>query len=293
MPLPGALSIYPGEEIKVRYIGSAAPASLKGLARVEHTLGWEQYTLSDYSVKSSTFTVDRTPQILVPDSPGDAGTGGPGCIVTGGGLYIEEATPALKRGQFYARLLLLRAGLEECLCCGYLYSGKPFVAIGEHIEPGPGGGNGFDSWITAASNEAGNVTTTVNLGVANAFRRYKGFVLYYNCAAVAATRTVQALFRAAGGAKPTGFGSDPDLWASLSLTLTTGEEGAMFLSQNGQYIATNDAGTIAVSNNTTAANPFPMDVDESAPEDLVFLAALGEATDVYSAFLRVEEWLVI
>jgi len=291
MPLNGSLSIYPGEEIKVRYIGSAAPASLKGLARVEHTLGWEQYTLSDYAVKSSTFTVDRTPQILVPDSPGDAGTGGPGCIVTGGGLYIEEATPALKRGQFYARLLLLRAGLEECLCCGYLYSGKPFVAIGEHIEPGPGGGEGFRRWVSLAVDAAGNADTTYALALSNTIRKIYGFQLYYNCAAVAASRDVAVQLQSFGLAKPTGYAGSGRPWLTASTVLTTGEEGAVRVDE--KFVSYNDNNALTYGSTATAPTPFPITVEENDLAEIRTVISLGDAGDVYSWYADIEEWLVI
>ena len=175
MPLQGALSIYPGEKVLAYYRASAAPASFRAMVRVEHTRGWEDYDLAEYDTGTlTTFTTTRVETATDSQVPSSGGTGG--CIVVGGGMQIRPSATALKRGAFYARFVVQRGGplFEECLCCGYLYDAKPFLSVGEHVEPGPGGGEGAYI-IEALKVDTAPAATTTLSAVANTIRRILGY----------------------------------------------------------------------------------------------------------------------
>ena len=135
MPLQGALSIYPGEKVLAYYRANAAPTSFRAMVRVEHTRGWEDYDLAEYDTGTLTsFTTTWVETATDSQVPSSGGTGG--CIVVGGGIQIRPSATSLVKGSFYARFVVQRGGplFEECLCCGYLYDAKPFLAIGEHAD---------------------------------------------------------------------------------------------------------------------------------------------------------------
>ena len=169
MPLPGALSIYPGDLVRAYYRANAAPASFIALARVEHTKGWEEYTLTDYATdRITSFTTTWAETLVALQSVGSGGTGG--CIVTGGGMEIKPSATSLVKGSFYARFIVTRSGMEECLCCGYLYDAKPFLAIGEHADLELGEAVALmDVTYTQANVAGGAIVVEIVPGSGNAF----------------------------------------------------------------------------------------------------------------------------
>lgn len=195
----------------------------------------------------------------------------------------------VKRGQAYVLLRMVYAGRTFRIARGYAYDGHP-VGLGEDVEPGPGGGEGFRSWVSLAADIA-PVDLLRVLAAANAYRRIHGYAWYYNAAAVAATRTLDVAFRRPGLAVPTGFTGQGVVWQALTTTLTTGEEGLNFA--NSRMSISNDNGTISIGNITTAPNPFPYDAEENDLAEMNFDVLAAEATDRHSIYLDQEEWLMI
>jgi len=287
------LSVYLDDKVRVEYIASQAPLALTGRVVVECETGpdFEDYSIEQITTgRVTSFTANRTPQTLFQAGEPSGG----GCPVVGGGLYLEDGGVDLRRGQFYARLLVDRSfsggGQPECFACGYLYSSKPFIAIGEHVEPGPGGGEGFLSWVSLAADIA-PVDVTRVLAAANTFRRIHGFTWYYNCAAVVASRTLQVYVLRRGLAVPTGFTSTGFHWANAFPTLTTGEEGTLYV--DGKFSSFNDNGTVTYQSTATSPSPFPLDVEENDLGELLFDVTAADAGDRHSIYLLQEEWLVI
>ena len=288
------LSFYSDDSLVLAYAASAAPTgAISGYVLVEHTLPDGEHDVKTVEIVVSTFTTDRTRVVTTV-------AGGPtGCIVTGGGLFLNGT--GLKRGQLYAQLIVRRGGnaaREECVASGYLSDARPYVALGENIEPGPGGGEGVLTEETLINDSAPAASNSYTLAATNARHRIYGFSWYYNCAAGVATRTLDARLRKPDGATPTGFtAANANVWASPTLTLTTGEEGAMFVRNPGGrgdgYVATNDNGTLAVASTATAPNPFPLETDDNTAGTLEFDIGAADAGDRHTLTLFYEEWLVI
>lgn len=186
---------------------------------------------------------------------------------------------------------------------GYIYSVKP-LTLGTFDEPGPGGGEGFRSWVPAfAVDRAGNATAVdVTLAATNAYRKIHGYVWYYHSDGTAASRTfISARLANIGLAKPTGFTTTGDngvFWAlGGDITLTVNEEGLQAsLGQEGKdgLSIRNDNGARTVESSATLPAPWPYTVVEDDLAILRFPAiTLGEAGDTHSAYILIEEWLVI
>src|SRR3990172_2526847 len=94
------------------------------------------------------------------------------------GARISTALATAKRGQIYAQLEVRnrrRPDVSEVMLCkGYVYAGNS-VGDGEFIESGPGGGEGFLSWVSLAANIA-PVDVPRGAAATNALRQLYGFV---------------------------------------------------------------------------------------------------------------------
>ncbi len=217
--------------------------------------------------------------------------------ITGGGVSvvaISAVQPA--RGQVYVRAFISPGPTTDLslqlLLEGYLYEGFG-VPAGMSVEPGPAGGAGFLT-IEALANDIAPVDITNTPAQTNAFRVLHGFVVYYNCAAEVANRTVNVSVRAPFGSLPTGMpiGNTVDVWRAPTLgNLTTGQEGTLYARD--KLVMDNLATTISVQNNAAAPSPFPLDVDEDDPLTLFFDVGAAHADDRWSIYLLYEEWLVL
>src|SRR3990167_1357397 len=76
--------------------------------------------------------------------PKDEGSALDDSEVVGAYIRIDESV-AVKRGQLYVRLRVVDG---PTLCKGYVYDGHT-VDLGQFVEPGPGGGEGFRSAVSA------------------------------------------------------------------------------------------------------------------------------------------------
>jgi len=168
---------------------------------------------------------------------------------------------------------------------------------GDIVERGPGGGDGFVSWIALFTNRAGDAAALATaLALTNTIRKVTAIVHYYNASADAATRTFQrGYLRLPGGTLPTGFASsDATITSDIAadVTLTASEEGMLYADAQG--MVRNDNGTPTKESQATNPSPLPLLLVESDPTEYVTRTVTnGNANDTQSAYARIEEWLQI
>lgn len=197
------------------------------------------------------------------------------------------ARTAGKRGQTYARLDLIRGGgIHAFLISGYIHDSVA-MPLGKHEQPVSG--KGWLSWVQEGNDVAGNVATTVNLAKTNARRMVRGVIIKYHQTGGGAITLNVTLRDLADSGGPTNWSIDSDTWVSPDLTLGANEEGLIHVGEHG-FVSTNDAGTIAYADNTSAPNPFPLEVNEDDPVDLL-VSGGGAAGDDYDVWIHYEEWV--
>ncbi len=199
-------------------------------------------------------------------------------FINGSGLGV--------RGQTFVQLVIQNGGR---LCFGYMYANH-IVVMGDYVEAGPGGGEGRLYWVQEANDAAGNIITTVNLALANTRRMIRAIIVKYHQAGGADATITMTLRDLADSGGPTGWTIDSDTWVSPSLVLGANQEGLIHVGEHG-FVATNDAGTIAYADNTTAPNPFPFMVASGETVDLIIAAAAGASGDDYDVWVQYEEWI--
>jgi len=122
---------YDGDTLRLRYRANTAPTSLDAFVLYEY----DKEPGRAYKETVSTITSFTTNWSEV-ELEGDPAGGGSriGCKVTGGGVFVRDTAAGTSRGSLYARFVVARGGsaYEECLCCGYVDTYKPFLSIGEH-----------------------------------------------------------------------------------------------------------------------------------------------------------------
>lgn len=200
------------------------------------------------------------------------------------------------RGDCYASLsTALESDPYVKLASGYVYTGHG-LALGEFDDAGEGRGN--LRWLAVAADIA-PVDATQLLALSNMRRRVCGFVWYYNCAAVVATRTMQVFLENRGPARPTGISAGGantavNHWASSAVSLTTGEEGQIYAMHNegDGYTIMNDNGTITPHSTATNPNPFPLDVEPNDDAQILFDVGSADAGDRHSIYILLEEWVI-
>lgn len=200
-----------------------------------------------------------------------------------------------KRGQTW---LTVTGTSDNCVFArGYIYNLKP-LSLGENAEMGPGGGEGFLSWVALFQDRAGNAAAAnFVLAATNAFRRVHRIVHYYNATATVATRTfARGQINSPGGTLPTGFAdANATMWSAIgqgNLTLTASEEGTHYADARG--MTSNDSAVITKASQASDWSPFPLDVIASDPVQYTTVAVTnGEALDTQSAYAYIEEWLVL
>lgn len=278
MPRPqlSGFRIRAGEKLRLNFISSQVQV-YDALARVVYDDG----TDDQFAIPQTSSLGDRS--LEVAESREVAAADG---TVTN--AYVGIVTSGTKRGTFFAQLGL-GPTLTTILCRGYVYTMRN-LNLGEFGEPGPGGGEGFLSWVSLAVNATPPVDVTRVLAAANALRVIRGFAWYVNAAAVVATRTMEVRLERAGLAVPTGFTGRGLIWSSGTISLTTGEEGLIWAGEKTSVL--NDNGAATASNTASAAVPFPYLAEENDLAELVFDIGAADAADVGSLYLLQEEWLV-
>lgn len=214
------------------------------------------------------------------------------------GLQATASVTATKRGQTYVDVTIGDRLTGNVVAKGYVYDSHA-LSLGEYVEPGPGGGEGFLT-VTGAADVAGGTETTITPGTTNAFRRFYGIVLYYNASVDVATRTIRIRVIQPYTSLPTGFATAGNavVYDSPTLTLTASEEGTIFIhagphSRDG-YVVVNDNGTLTVSSTATAPQPFPFDVREGdTGMSIDTVTGAGNANDRYSIQTLFEEWIQV
>jgi len=275
----GRFRVRKNDRLLLRIVNSVA-AVLSCRIRVLYDNGMDD----DLFINPETGTADRVVTIVQ----------GTNRALENGWIVGGEATVssvATKRGQFYLDISTTDGSTVTPMAKGYVYDGHSLTP-GEFTEAGPGGGEGFRSLVVLISTTGDN-DAAVAMAATNAFRRVYGLALYYNCAAVAATRTMRIGYRDHNIALPTGYAQNTQQWQNgADLTLTTGEEGAIYAigELGGSFVSRNDNGTLTIE---TTEVPFPISVREDDSIDATADITAGEATDVYILAADIEEWLVI
>lgn len=277
-----AYRIRQGETIVVGAIASVVVA-LVGSFRVLYDNGKDDdFTILGTTVDTRIVEGFRTAKVASDD----------GYIIEGH-VQFDGTADQSKRGQCFINVNLQSPGspAKTVLCRGYLHEFHS-VILGQYEANGPDGGEGFLSWVSLAADIA-PVDITRTLALANTIRKVYGFVWYYNCAVVAATRTMDASMRNLGLAFPTGFAgaANADNWRASTITLTTGEEGTMTVIGN-RHVS-NDTNVLTIQNTAGAPTPFPYTATEDDLAAILFDVGAAEATDRHSLYLLQEEWLVL
>lgn len=283
---PRGYRIFQGETIALAVVSSVA-AVVQGRFRVEYDDG----TIDRFNIDRFTSGSARAIEIFNSKTVAK----GTGTIISGS---LNPFT-SLKRGQFYYQMLVgqnmdeVSSDPRQALGQGYLYDMSPAV-LGWFEEAGSGPGYpGYLDWVQEGNDVAGNVTTTVSLGVANARRIVRQILIKYHSSGDAATRTLTLTLRDIGDTSgPTGFSISQDTWVSATVTLTVNEEGIIHVAEHG-FVSYNDAGTITYADNSSAPNPFPLTVEEGETADLIIAAGSGNANDDYDVWVQYEEWVEV
>jgi len=215
-----------------------------------------------------------------------------------------SGTSGLKRGQCFAEVYITdgQGAIRQRVGANYIADGNGGISLGRFVDPGPGGGEGFLSWVEVFHNRAGNeAQVEFALGATNAIRRIHGMTWFYHYSGDVASRTLQQPFIAnPSRVKPTGFtttGANAQVPIfTNNLTLTANEEGMYYaLTGSGDGLMVEvDNGTATVLSSATKPSPFPYTCSEDELGVIRFRTiTLGEAADTHSAYVLVEEWLVI
>ncbi len=208
----------------------------------------------------------------------------------------EDASAyAVKRGQCWVEAGIYRGASQgdgsqhAILFDDYIYKGH-FPGWPPFYRTDPTSDNGHLHWVQEADDEAGNVTTTVNLAATNLRRVIRGVIVKYHQAGggdITLTITLRDIATAAG---PTGWTIESDTWQSPTLTLGANQEGLIHIAEHG-FVSLNDAGTLSYADNTTAPNPFPLTLEEGETGDLLIAAGSGASGDDYDVWVQYEDWI--
>lgn len=273
-----------GDRLSVFYNCSSAPTALNIVAHTKNDDG----SRSQVSMQITGATADRVAYNV---------TGGyfpKNGVIVAMTAYGDFST--IKRGQFYAQIRLDPITNEPMLLAkGYIYN-QNGLSLGEFVEPGPGGGEGYFAIETLAGDIA-PVDITKVLAATNAFRRISGFSLYYNASGDAGDRTIWAVLKKRLGAVPTGMvtsGSDYQ-WQSATVTLSASQEGGIHCVAEDApaFVSFNDNATMTYANNGSAPAPFPLFATEGDTAELFIDVTNANANDRWTVYLFYEEWLKV
>ncbi len=208
--------------------------------------------------------------------------------------YVTRCTggvgsAGVKRGELFAELVILDRTTRNVgiMAAGYIGDERNLNlgVIRETTE-----GRGLLHWVQEGNDVAGNVTTTVNLAATNARRMIRGIVIKYHQVGGADATITLTLRDMATAVGPTNWTIASDTWVSPSLVLAANQEGLIHVGEHG-FLSTNDAGTIAYADNTSAPNPFPLEVQDADTVDLLIAASGGASGDDYDVWVQYEEWI--
>jgi len=268
--------ILQGQALHLHYIANDNP-TVRAWARVVYDNGEPGLLfIADEAVSSEVAALELTPSDIARMD---------GWVTD---ALVEVPLDAdVKRGQIYCKLTLEPFG--PVLCSDYVFSRFGQVALGTYIQAGPGGGGGNLELVTVKA-EAVPAITTYTLAASNTIRNIHGFTWYYLSSADAASRTLNVVLRNPSGVQPTGMPAI-DTWAAATLTLTISQAGGSWA--HDKRSGTNDNGTIAIQNVTTAPTPFPLLVEAGYLGTLVFTPGSFHANDLDTIHLLQEEWVVL
>ena len=276
-----SVDFVPGDKIRITGAGNTA-AALQISVRGRYDDGGKLNVLSQHAA-----TTDRTESST--DITADVFLK-PGLVTSA----VVTGPAGIKRGQVYMRLNVVD-GTDRVrgeLAAGYVYEGHS-LPLGEHIEPGPGGGEGILT-IEALASDVAPVAITFTAAATNAFRKLLGWAWYYNASADAATRVLNTEVRRPLGALPTGFATAgaSDVFEVGGPTLTLSEEGTQYVKLEGttSFVSLDDNATIALG---STAVPGPFLIGEGDPMTIIFTPSAANANDRHSLYVLYEEWLVI
>lgn len=198
----------------------------------------------------------------------------------------HDGTP--RRGQTPANLQLRRGGnIIAELCKGYIYKARG-LSLGQHEELLAHGGH--LAWVQEGNDIAGNVATTINLAATSTRRLVRGLVLKYHQTGGGAINVTVTLRDLADSGGPTNWSIASDTWVSPTLALGANEEGLIHIGEHG-FVATNDAGTLAYADSSSAPNPFPLAVEPGDTVDLI-VSGGGASGDDYDVWVLYEDWVM-
>lgn len=242
-----------------------------------------------------------TLEILVTDADGDrtissvnddTGNISSDGVITSATARVFSGTAPSQPGELWSELDLRRNSLTIAnMAFGYQYGGHPVSYPNAPLD-GPLDGPGRWIWVQEADDIAGNVIDITNLAATNTRRIVRAILIKYHQvggATATITATIRDLVTAVG---PTNWSIESDTWTSPGLALGANEEGLMHIGENG-FLSTNDAGTLAYADITTAPNPLPLVLGPADTVDLLVAAASGAAGDDYDVWVLYEEWIVI
>ena len=281
---------YEQDVLRLRYVASVAPLALD--ARILFvTESRPELPYTETVPRLTSFTADRTPQFSESDP---AGGGYGGCNIVGGGVFLEAGATAVKRGQFYVRFVIQRkaGGYEECLCCGYVYDAKPFLSVGEHVEPGPGGGEGWIRTVTGANPAAASDTVSEAVPT-NAVWRLLSFSAVLVTSSDAATwRTPNLIIDDGTTANRRNIWQGSTQAASLTITHLWQSEYGGSGAQGAGNVTFTDTDTV-VSREVLPQNLFLREAYRIRIVTTNFDSTAVPVDDWAAPIFIVEEWLVI
>ncbi len=246
----------------------------------------------DVMVRSKGDPIPRVATLISTDHAGNRGEEEQERVIPGDELWFASArSSAANRGQTHIQLQLIPPGggvVAQTLAKGPVYAENP-LSVGEFKSSLDGRGD--NSPQRGAINVAGNVDTTVALGLLNGIHRIDGFNFMYHCSSDTANRSVVIDLRDVITAVPTGFdaGIDRRVWTISGPTWIANQDGSVFV-MGPHYTATADDSVLSISDHTTAPTPFPIWVDEDNDAELIVTITGGEALDTYSWDIFGESW---
>jgi len=271
--------IHQGQTLHLRYISNVV-ATLRAWVRVIYDDGSEQLLTVPDEDASSDRVATEAPRGEVATADG---------WVVGAAVEVSVVTLPVVRGQTYVKLQFEPFGVV--LCADYCYTDAP-VVLGTFVQPGPGGGSGHLYW-RAIKADGVPATFSFTFALSNQIRLVREFAWYYAASNTVATRIIQILLRTPGGGTPTGYGTGDllNVFESPTVTLTSDEDGSLFIDE--ERIGVNDNGTVTISDVTTVPSPLPILISEDDTRVLRGVVTAPEADDFDAVWGLFEDWVVL
>ncbi|HLB68605.1 MAG TPA: hypothetical protein VJN63_09115 [Thermoplasmata archaeon] len=278
-----ALTVKIGDVYGLTYVASVA-TNWSATLKVRNRHG----VVRKYTYRESAATSDRTAQSRTTERIAEDGE-----IV--GFAAATGTVVAVKRGQFYMNVFVLgdssSGDVEVNVAKGYVYAGKS-LALGDSVEPGPGGGEGFLLTFTGANPAAGAYPS--DAVPTNAKWRLRSYTIVLVTLATSASNRAFDL-----------IANDGDTANRLAFHRNSNTQGAS-LTRTWMYQRGMDAQSVATITNSAdgvtvlgSANlpPEGIILSEAAILKLVDDSGASVALQVDDNFaapiIQVEEWLVL